>query len=91
MVAIGKGGSDIAVDDALEHVFGYAVGLDMTRRDLQFKMRDVGRPWEIGKAFDYSAPIGVIHRAAEAGDIEHAQHPLRRGRRDQAVGHHRAT
>ena len=72
VVAIGKGGSDIAVAEAMEHVFGYAVGLDMTRRDLQFKMRDVGRPWEIGKAFDYSAPIGVIHRAAEAGDIEHA-------------------
>ena len=72
VVAIGKGGSDIAVADAMQHVYGYAVGLDMTRRDLQFKMRDVGRPWEIGKAFDYSAPIGVIHRAGEAGDIEHA-------------------
>lgn len=72
VVAIGKGGSDIAVEDAAQHIFGYAVGLDMTRRDLQFKMRDAGRPWEIGKAFDYSAPIGVIHRAAEAGDIGHA-------------------
>ena len=72
VVAIGKGGSDIAVEDAPQHIFGYAVGLDMTRRDLQFKMRDAGRPWEIGKAFDYSAPIGVIHRAAEAGDIGHA-------------------
>lgn len=72
VVAIGKGGSDIAVEGAGAHIFGYAVGLDMTRRDLQFKMRDAGRPWEIGKAFDYSAPIGMIHRAAEAGDIGHA-------------------
>jgi fumarylpyruvate hydrolase len=44
----------------------------MTRRDLQFKMRDAGRPWEIGKAFDFSAPIGLIHRADEVGDINHA-------------------
>jgi fumarylpyruvate hydrolase len=72
VVAIGKGGSDIRVEDAAQHIFGYAVGLDMTRRDLQFKMRDAGRPWEIGKAFDYSAPVGVIHRAAEAGDINKA-------------------
>jgi fumarylpyruvate hydrolase len=72
VVAIGKGGSNIAVEDAERHIFGYAVGFDMTRRDLQFKMRDAGRPWEIGKAFDYSAPVGVIHRAAEAGDINHA-------------------
>src|SRR5471030_2898662 len=72
VVAIGKGGSDIAVADALQHIFGYAVGLDMTRRDLQFKMRDAGRPWEIGKAFDYSAPVGLIQRAAEAGDINGA-------------------
>ena len=72
VVAIGKGGRDIAVEDAAQHIFGYAVGLDMTRRDLQFKMRDAGRPWEIGKAFDYSAPVGVIRRAAEAGDINKA-------------------
>lgn len=72
VVAIGQGGSDIAVADAYKHIFGYAVGLDMTRRDLQFKMRDAGRPWEIGKAFDYSAPVGTIHRADEAGDIVNA-------------------
>ena len=72
VVAIGKGGSNIAVADAASHIFGYAVGFDMTRRDLQFKMRDAGRPWEIGKAFDYSAPIGVITPAAQAGDINHA-------------------
>ena len=72
VVAIGKGGADIAVDDALSHVFGYAVGLDMTRRDLQGKMKDAGRPWEIGKAFDYSAPVGEIRRADEAGDVARA-------------------
>ncbi|HEY1151538.1 MAG TPA: fumarylacetoacetate hydrolase family protein [Pseudoduganella sp.] len=72
VVAIGKGGADIAVGDALSHVFGYAVGLDMTRRDLQGKMKDAGRPWEIGKAFDYSAPVGEIRRAAEAGDVASA-------------------
>jgi fumarylpyruvate hydrolase len=72
VVAIGKGGRDIAVADALQHVFGYAVGLDMTRRDLQGQMKDNGRPWEIGKAFDYSAPIGVIHRAADLAGVEQA-------------------
>jgi fumarylpyruvate hydrolase len=72
VVAIGKGGRDIAVADALQHVFGYAVGLDMTRRDLQGQMKDNGLPWEIGKAFDYSAPIGVIHRAADVAGVEQA-------------------
>jgi fumarylpyruvate hydrolase len=72
VVAIGKGGRDIAVADALQHVFGYAVGLDMTRRDLQGQMKDNGRPWEIGKAFDYSAPVGVIHRAADVAGVERA-------------------
>lgn len=67
VVAIGQGGRDIPVDQALDHVFGYAVGLDMTRRDLQFKMRDKGRPWELGKAFDQSAPIGLIHAAEDIG------------------------
>ncbi|HEU4846293.1 MAG TPA: fumarylacetoacetate hydrolase family protein [Burkholderiaceae bacterium] len=72
VVALGIGGRNIAVEDAARHIFGYAVGLDMTRRDLQFKMRDAGRPWEIGKAFDFSAPVGTLVRAAEAGDIGHA-------------------
>lgn len=67
VVAIGRGGRDIPVEQALDHVFGYAVGLDMTRRDLQFKMRDKGRPWELGKAFDHSAPIGLIHAAEDIG------------------------
>ena len=67
VAAIGKGGSNIAADRANEHVFGYAVGLDMTRRDLQSQMKKQGRPWEVGKAFDQSAPIGPIHRAAKIG------------------------
>jgi len=67
VVAIGKNGSDIPLDQALDHVWGYAVGLDMTRRDLQMRMREQGRPWEIGKAFDRSAPIGPIHPAAQVG------------------------
>jgi len=72
VAAIGKGGSNIDVDAALSHVWGYAAGLDMTRRDLQFKMRDAGRPWELGKAGDASAPIAPLHRAANVGDLSHA-------------------
>ncbi|MFM0630395.1 fumarylacetoacetate hydrolase family protein [Paraburkholderia xenovorans] len=70
VAVIGKGGSDIAVEQALDHVWGYAVGLDMTRRDLQMKMREMGRPWEIGKAFDRSAPIGPIHPVSAVGHFE---------------------
>jgi fumarylpyruvate hydrolase len=70
VAVIGKAGADIPVEHALDHVYGYAVGLDMTRRDLQMKMREMGRPWEIGKAFDRSAPIGPVHRASGVGHIE---------------------
>ncbi|MBT2324906.1 fumarylacetoacetate hydrolase family protein [Variovorax paradoxus] len=69
VVLIGEGGRDIAVEDAAKHIYGYAAGLDMTRRDLQMKMREQGRPWEIGKAFDFSAPVGVVRPRAEAGEI----------------------
>jgi len=72
VAAIGKGGDHIAVDDALAHVWGYAVGLDMTRRDLQMKMREAGRPWELGKAFDHSAPIGPLHPAGSVNGIGQA-------------------
>ena len=72
VAAIDKGGADISVDDALHHVWGYAVGLDMTRRDLQMKMREAGRPWELGKAFDQSAPIGPLHPAQSVSGIEQA-------------------
>lgn len=69
VVAIGKAGKDIAIENAAQHIFGYAVGLDMTRRDLQMKMREQGRPWEIGKAFDYSAPIGTLTTLKDAGEL----------------------
>ena len=69
VVAIGKGGRDIPVEQAASHIHGYAVGLDMTRRDLQMKMREQGRPWEIGKAFDFSAPIAPLRTLAEVGEI----------------------
>ncbi|AVO59556.1 fumarylacetoacetate hydrolase family protein [Pseudomonas chlororaphis] len=72
VVAIGKGGRDIAREQASEHVWGYAVGLDMTRRDLQMKAREMGRPWELGKAFDQSAPIGALTPAAQLAGLEHA-------------------
>jgi fumarylpyruvate hydrolase len=67
VVAIGLGGKNIAAADAARHIFGYAVGLDMTRRDLQNEMKKQGRPWSIGKAFEHSAPIGPITPAAQAG------------------------
>lgn len=67
VVAIGKGGTDIPVEDALSHVWGYGAGLDMTRRDLQFALRDKGRPWELGKAFDRAAPISPLVPATAVG------------------------
>ena len=72
VVAIGTGGKNIAAADALRHIYGYAVGLDMTRRDLQNDMKKQGRPWCIGKGFDHSAPIGPITPAAQAGDVANA-------------------
>jgi len=71
VVAIGRGGRDIAVDRATDHIFGYAVGLDMTRRDLQGEAKKTGRPWDTGKGFDQSAPIAPLHRASDIG------HPVR--------------
>ena len=67
VVAIGKDGSDIAQADALDHVYGYAAGLDMTRRDLQAVAKKAGRPWEMAKGFDFSAPIGTIEPASSIG------------------------
>jgi len=69
VLAIGTGGTDIARDKALAHVWGYAVGNDLTRRDLQLQARELGRPWDWGKAFDRSAVIGPIHAAADVGHI----------------------
>jgi fumarylpyruvate hydrolase len=71
VVALGTGGRDIPPARALDHVYGYAVGLDMTRRDLQAHAKKLGRPWDLGKAFDESAPCSAIRPAAEIG------HPAR--------------
>lgn len=73
VAAIGVGGKNIKAADAHKHIYGYAVGLDMTRRDLQTDMKKQGRPWCIGKGFDHSAPIGPITPKAQAGDVEHAE------------------
>ena len=73
VVAIGTGGENIKAADAHKHIFGYAVGLDMTRRDLQGEMKKQGRPWCIGKGYDFSAPIGPITPAARAGDVSQAE------------------
>ncbi len=67
IVALKSGGVNIPVERALDHVYGYAVGLDMTRRDLQGEAKDLRRPWEIGKAFEHSAPCGALVPAAEIG------------------------
>lgn len=69
VVAIGRGGKNIAQADAAKHIFGYAIGLDMTRRDLQGEAKKQGRPWEIGKAVDQSAPMGPITPIAQSGEI----------------------
>ncbi len=67
LVALGNGGTDIPVEGALDCVFGYGVGLDMTRRDLQGKAKEMGRPWEVGKAFEYSAPCSALVPASRIG------------------------
>ncbi|HSV78139.1 MAG TPA: fumarylacetoacetate hydrolase family protein [Ramlibacter sp.] len=67
VAVIGRGGRDIAVDAAPGHIYGYAVGIDMTRRDLQVAARKAGRPWEVGKSFDQSAPTGMVHPVTEVG------------------------
>ena len=69
VVAIGKSGRDVPAEKAAELIYGYAVGLDMTRRDLQIAAREKGRPWEVGKAFDLSAPIAPIRRIEDGGAI----------------------
>jgi fumarylpyruvate hydrolase len=67
IVALKSGGVDIPLEQALDHVYGYGLALDMTRRDLQGEAKKLGRPWEIGKAFERSAPVGEIHRVSEIG------------------------
>jgi|TARA_B110000967_G_C18726890_1_gene480598 fumarylpyruvate hydrolase len=67
LVALKSGGTDILLNDALDHVFGYGLSLDMTRRDLQGIQKKMGRPWEIGKAFERSAPCGPLHPVSAVG------------------------
>ena len=67
VVAIAKGGKNIPVEKALEHVWGYGVGLDMTRRDIQGEAKKLGRPWEMGKSFDESAPVSELKPVATTG------------------------
>lgn len=67
VVALKSGGSDIPAGEALRHVFGYAVGLDMTRRDLQAEAKKAGRPWEVGKAFEHAAPCSALESAETIG------------------------
>lgn len=72
VVALARGGADIALDGALDHVFGYGVGLDLTRRDLQAAAKAKGHPWDAAKAFDHSAPVSTIHPAAKIGHPDRA-------------------
>ncbi|PWE34259.1 fumarylacetoacetate hydrolase [Maritimibacter sp. 55A14] len=67
VAAIGTGGHDIAPEESLSHVWGYAAGNELTRRDLQMEARDMGRPWDLGKGFDRSAVVGPVHPVAEVG------------------------
>lgn len=83
VAAIGTGGKNILAADAHKHIFGYAVGLDMTRRDLQGEMKKQGRPWDIGKSFEQSAPIGPIVPVAQAGDVEKAEISVQVGGKDR--------
>ena len=76
-VMLNSGGSDIAVDQSLDHVFGYALSLDMTRRDLQAEQKKLGRPWEIGKAFERSAPVGPVHPASAVGHLSEGRITLK--------------
>src|SRR5690554_4480649 len=70
VVALSSGGRDLSVEEAAACIYGYAVGLDMTRRDLQGEAKKLGRPWEVGKAFDYGAPMGPIYPAERTGVLE---------------------
>jgi fumarylpyruvate hydrolase len=70
VIAIGTGGRNISEAEALTHVWGYAVGNDLTRRDLQLDARDKGRPWDFGKAFDRSAVVGPVHPVAAIGHLD---------------------
>jgi fumarylpyruvate hydrolase len=91
VVALGKGGADIAEAQALDHVFGYAVGIDLTRRDLQAEAKELRRPWDMAKAFDRSAPCSALRPAAQIGHPE--RNPIRllvngQVRQESTLAHH---
>lgn len=86
VVAIGTGGNNIAVDQAAQHIFGYAVGLDMTRRDLQNDMKKQGRPWCIAKGFDHAAPMGPITPADQIPGIADASIRLQVNSEERQTG-----
>ncbi|MEZ5492614.1 MAG: fumarylacetoacetate hydrolase family protein [Gammaproteobacteria bacterium] len=73
VVALGKGGRNVAVDDAADLILGYGVGIDLTRRDLQDDAKKAGRPWDVAKGFDNSAPLSAIHRVARTGILDRAE------------------
>lgn len=77
VVALKTGGKNIPIDDALGHVFGYAVSLDMTRRDLQGEAKKASRPWEIGKAFERSAPVGPLNSVSAVGHLDQGRIELK--------------
>lgn len=72
VVALGSGGRDLSLEQAAAAIYGYAIGLDMTRRDLQGVAKKQGRPWEVGKAFDFGAPMGPVHPAQQVGGLDDA-------------------
>ena len=76
-VMLKSGGNNISIENALDHVYGYALSLDMTRRDLQGEQKKMGRPWEIGKAFERSAPVGVIHPVDAVGHLSEGRVELK--------------
>jgi len=77
LVALKTGGTNIPLDQALDHVYGYGLTLDMTRRDLQGEQKKAGRPWEIGKAFERSGPCGPLHPASEIGHLDQGRVELK--------------
>ena len=86
VVALGTGGRDIAVADALDHVYGYACGNDLTRRDMQAVAKRAGRPWDLAKGFDLSALIGPVHRVADVGHLDSGPIQLTRNGEVQQQG-----
>lgn len=73
VVAIGQKGIDIPISKALDHIYAYAVGVDLTRRDIQRQAKKLGRPWDMAKGFDYSAPVSKLVPASEVGDASHLE------------------